>query len=184
MKQILQVVTLATVTLWATAGLAQSTNEALVTDLIGALRSGNEAAVQALFISETELVRSVMEDAFPDDPKRKASNRQSMEKGGKERLLKALRQGKSEAWAKMTAGNINWSAAQITEFTPAFNRSDGIEKTDWVRVVLAVGEQQFVLKLHQTRKTAEGWRMVFGGKLRGPFAPATDETETNEPEEL
>ena len=71
----------------------------------------------------------------------------------------------------MNVGGINWNAVRVTEITPSFNRSDGIEKTDWVRVVLQAGPQQYVLKLHQTRKTAEGWKLVFGGKLRGTICP-------------
>ena len=176
MKRVFQIVALSAVTLWASAGLAQTSNEALVNRLLGALQSGNQAALQAMFISEAELVRCVMEDTYPNEPKRQKETRLSMEKGGKERLLNALRQGKAEAWAKMNVGGINWNAVRVTEITPSFNRSDGIEKTDWVRVVLQAGPQQYVLKLHQTRKTAEGWKLVFGGKLRGPFAPATDET--------
>ena len=83
MKRVFQIVALSAVTLWASAGLAQTSNEALVNRLLGALQSGNQAALQAMFISEAELVRSVMEDTYPNEPKRQKETRLSMEKEGK-----------------------------------------------------------------------------------------------------
>ena len=156
---------------------ATETLESLAGACVDALKKNDKAAFEQLFISPEELVRSITEDAYKDNPKERKRMMSSFEKDGKQRLLRALAEAKGTSWQLFRPQGLNWTNARIVKIEPSYNRQDGVEKTDWSRITLQSDGQTFLLNLHQSRKTPEGWRLVFGGKLKGPLRMPPPESE-------
>jgi len=164
----------------ATPALAQSPDsfEGLVKASINALKAKDQAAFMALFITPDEMLRSVQEDTHLDDKKEKKAAAKRFAKGGKERIMTALTQARASAWGQLNPGGLDWSKARVLGVEPAFNRADGVEKTDWARITIQAGQSTYLLNLNQARKTKDGWRLVYGGKVKGPLPkPEKQKTE-------
>ena len=143
--------------------------DALVQASIGALKSNDQAAFMALFITPDEMLRSVQEDTHLDNKKEKKAAAKRFAKGGKERIEKALRDAKASVWGQLNPKGLDWATARVLSVEPAFNKADGVEKTDWARITIQSGEATYLLNMNQARKTKDGWRLVYGGKVKGPL---------------
>ena len=163
--------------LFSMPSLAQESQsfDDLVKSCVSALQQGDQGKFMAQFIDEDALVRSIVEDSYPDNPKEKKATAKRMATGGKERILRALRDAKASTWSALNPPGFDWKKAVITDVQPSYNRSDGIEKTDWARISLKVGDEMYLIKMNQARKTKNGWKLVFGGKLKGPRPAAETE---------
>lgn len=154
---------------------ATESMESLAAACVDALKKNDKAAFDALFISPEELVRSIQEDAYKDNPTERKRMLDTFSKDGKGKLLGELANAKANTWPQLRPSGLNWSTASIVNVEPSYNREDGVEKTDWSRITVTADGQIFLLNLHQSRLTPQGWRLVFGGKLKGPLRlPAPD----------
>ena len=147
----------------------------LVKSCIAALQEGNQQKFMAHFIDDDALIKSITEDSYPNNPKEKKATLKRMEQGGKARILSAVKEARSNTWNDLNPQGFDWKKAVVTSVQPSFNTGDGIEKTDWARVNLRYGKDMYLIKLNQARKTAAGWKLVFGGKLKGPRPAAETE---------
>ena len=161
----------------STPGLAQDGQsfDDLIKSCVSALQQGDQGKFMSHFIDENALVSSILEDSYPDNPKEKKATARRMATGGKEQILRAVRDAKASTWNDLNPPGFDWKKAVITEIQPSYNRVDGIEKTDWARISLKVGDEMYLIKMNQARKTKNGWKLVFGGKLKGPRPAAETE---------
>ena len=147
----------------------------LVKSCITALQEGDQQKFMAHFITDEALIKSIVEDSYPNNAKEKKATLKRMDQGGKARILSAVREAKANAWNDLNPQGFDWKKAVVTSVQPSFNTADGIEKTDWARVNIRYGKDMYLIKLNQARKTVAGWKLVFGGKLKGPRPPAETE---------
>jgi hypothetical protein len=142
----------------------------LVQQSISALQKNDQAAFMALFITNQAMEESVTTQVFPSNPAKRQKVVADYQQRGKKRIQDALDRARKSTWNDLHPAGMDWSKAQVKGVEPAYNRSDGIEKTDWARITLMVKDKLYILKFNQARVTPAGWRLVFGATLKGPMA--------------